>query len=102
MDLNNVGSEERAAQKLKPYLGRDIETPAAIRPQEILWIVAFFLLFAVYLDATDVSQNVVAEKRAQIEGCIAQFGPGEYHRNPALQCAPMVEAPVTAMTRPIQ
>jgi hypothetical protein len=66
---------------------------AAIRPAELLQIVGFFFLFAIYLDATDVSDKVVAERRAQIEGCIAQYAAGERYVKPKPQkCAPMVEA----------
>lgn len=87
MDYDNVGTEGHSPN---------------VRPMEIIWIVLAFFLLIAYLETTDVSHKVIEEKRTQIEGCIAQFEAGQHHRNPQFQCAPMVEAPVTAMTRPIQ
>ena len=90
-------AEELAAAKL--YAALPADKPAGIRPMEAVWILLACFLFMSWLEKSDVSQDVIAEKR--LEGCIAQFGPGEHHRNPKFQCAPMVEAPATAMTRPI-
>ena len=89
--------EARAAQKL--HAAEIADKPAGIRPMEAVWALIALFLFMSYLESSDVSQDVIAEKK--LEGCIAQFSAGEYHRNPKFQCAPMVEAPATAMTRPI-
>ena len=91
-------AEAQAAQKLHAALPAD--KPTGIRPMEAVWALIALFLFMSWLERSDVSQDVIAEKK--LEGCIAQFGPGEYHRNPRFQCAPMVEAPATAMTPPLQ
>jgi hypothetical protein len=91
MQYDNVGSEEQATAKLSVALPANPR--AAIRPMELCYIVGFFFLFAIYLDATDVSDQVIAERRAQIEGCIAQYAAGERYAKPKPpKCAPMVEA----------
>jgi hypothetical protein len=40
---------------------------AGIRPMEVLYIVGFFFLFAIYLDATDVAPLVLEERLTQAE-----------------------------------
>ena len=97
MDFDNVGTEEQASAKLSLALPAD--QPAGIRPMECVWALIALWLFVSYLESSDVSDQVIAQKK--IEGCIAQFGPGDHHRNPRFQCAPMVEAPATAMTMPV-
>jgi hypothetical protein len=91
-------AEEQAAQKLHAALPANPR--AGIRPMEAVWALAAFVLFSAHLEKSDVSHKVVQERYAQ-EGCVAQFGPGEYHRNPKFRCAPMVEAPNYVLTRPI-
>ena len=89
--------QSRAAQKL--HAAEFADKPAGIRPMEAVWALIAIFLFMSWLERSDVSQDVIAEKK--LEGCIAQFSAGEYHRNPKFKCAPMVEAPATAMTMPV-
>ena len=90
--------EAKAATKLLAALPAD--QPAGIRPMECVWALIALYLFTAWLESSDVSNKVIEERHA-IQGCIAQFGPGEHHRNPKFQCAPMVEAPATALTMPV-
>jgi hypothetical protein len=98
MQYDNVGSEEQATAKLSVALPDNPR--AAIRPMEAVWALVAIWLFASYLESSDVSQQVIAEKK--LEGCIAQYGPGERAMKPKpLSCAPMVEAPNYVLTMPV-
>ena len=90
--------QAKAAAKL--YAAPPADKPDGIRPMEAVWALIALALFSAHLQSSDVSDQVIAEKK--LEGCIAQFGAGEHHRNPRFQCAPMVEAPTTAMTMPVK
>lgn len=74
--------------------------PAPARLAEKVWALLALWLFLSWLESSDVSQQVIAEKK--LEGCIAQFGPGASHRNPEYKCAPMVEAPNDVMIIPVR
>ena len=41
----------------------------SVRPMEIIWIVLAFFLLAIYLDATDVNDKVIAERKKLIQTC---------------------------------
>jgi hypothetical protein len=94
-------TESRNTERLIAYLDKlaDVE-PAPVRIKEkVLALIACFLAVG-YLEGGELATKVVQERYAQ-EGCVAQFGPGEYHRNPKFRCAPMVEAPNYVLTMPV-
>ena len=95
MASNNTEALIRYLDKLA-----DVE-PAPVRIKEkVLALIACFLAVG-YLEGGELATKVVQERYAQ-EGCISQFGPGEYHRNPKFRCAPMVEAPNYVLTMPVK
>jgi hypothetical protein len=94
-------TESRNTERLIAYLDKlaDVE-PAPVRLKEkVLALIACFLAVG-YLEGGELGTKVVQERYAQ-EGCVAQFGPGEYHRNPKFRCAPMVEAPNYILSLPL-
>jgi N-dimethylarginine dimethylaminohydrolase len=103
LELAGDGSrtETQNTERLIAYLDKlaDVE-PAPVRIKEkVLALIACFLAVG-YLEGGELATKVVQERYAQ-EGCVAQFGPGEYHRNPKFRCAPMVEAPNYVLTMPV-
>ena len=72
-------TETKNALRLSRYLDRlaHIE-PAPVRRMEILWIVLAFFLLALYLDATDVNQYVIAEKAKLAECKLAKERSRQY------------------------
>ena len=69
-------SEAQAAQKLHAALPANPR--AEVRPMELLWIVLAFFLLAMYLDATDVNQYVIAEKAKLAECNLAKERSRQY------------------------
>lgn len=91
--------EARAAQKL--HAAEVAPKPDGIRPMEAAWILAFLYLLVAWLETSDVSQQVIAERR--LEGCISQYGPGERAmKKKPLECVEMVEAPNHILTYPVK
>ena len=68
--------EAQAAQKLHAALPANPR--AEVRPMELLWIVLAFFLLAIYLDATDVNQYVIAEKAKLAECNLAKERSRQY------------------------
>ena len=75
MDKSLAESQAEAARKFS--LAMSAQSPS-VRPMEILWIVLAFFLLALYLDATDVNQYVIAEKAKLAECQLAKERSRQY------------------------